>query len=178
MNWKFTPIIFAAFLAVGSSFACVSDNDSHHEDASVWTDPVTGLMWEVTPSSGFVNWDEARDHCDTLASDGHNDWRLPTISELRSLVRGCDRTDFDGPCPVSEECAERACQTGDCFACNFGGGPNDGCFAPPELEDACDYFWSSTLVPDGDARAWAIGFSSAFIYKPRTHFAFHARCVR
>ncbi len=49
-------------------------------------DRVTGLEWQRAVDPGSFSWSGARDFCDTLPLDGKNDWRLPTRSELRSLV--------------------------------------------------------------------------------------------
>ncbi len=53
------------------------------------TDLNTGLMWQQTPGDK-LSWDEALAQAETLDLAGHDDWRLPTIKELYSLM------DFDG----------------------------------------------------------------------------------
>ena len=56
------------------------DND----DGTV-TDTATGLMWQQgAPSS--MTWEAALTYADGLALAGFNDWRLPTITELQSIV--------------------------------------------------------------------------------------------
>jgi hypothetical protein len=56
------------------------------------TDIVSGLMWqqfEVTDNEGEIcemNWEEALRYCETLTLAGYNDWRLPNLNELRSIV--------------------------------------------------------------------------------------------
>lgn len=47
-----------------------------------WTDPKTGLEWELNPPRERMAWQEAMDRCAALG-DG---WRLPTIEELRTIV--------------------------------------------------------------------------------------------
>ncbi|MDF7801105.1 DUF1566 domain-containing protein [Pontiellaceae bacterium B1224] len=58
------------------------------------TDNVTGLMWEKAPSQGKkVTWEQAINGLDAFNAEklgGYNDWRIPTIKELYSLVQ------FDG----------------------------------------------------------------------------------
>ena len=45
----------------------------------------TGLMWTETSESGRT-WQEALAYCEGLDYGGFNDWRLPNVNELRSLV--------------------------------------------------------------------------------------------
>lgn len=61
------------------------------------TDNATGLMWVKEPgacggnfgsagSPSKMTWDNAIDECLALNYAGHNDWRLPNIKELLSIV--------------------------------------------------------------------------------------------
>ncbi|MCP4707183.1 MAG: DUF1566 domain-containing protein, partial [Planctomycetes bacterium] len=54
-----------------------------------WVDPSTDFMWQVDPASKEMVWEKADAYCDNMHLAGYSDWRLPTISELRSLIRGC-----------------------------------------------------------------------------------------
>lgn len=54
------------------------------------TDLNTGLMWQQTPLSEKLTWDEAMAGADGFELAGYDDWRLPTIKELYSLI------DFSG----------------------------------------------------------------------------------
>ena len=147
--------------------------------ASVWTDPQTGLIWQADLPETYATWRQAVDYCDTLNLDGQQDWRLPHISELRTLLSGCAPTVTGGECGVDDTCIENDCQTNACYACAFGDGPMNGCYARAvELDAPCEHYWSADRVPDVSDRAWAIGFAGGFIYKPRIYYSFHARCVR
>ncbi len=58
-----------------------TDND----DGTV-SDNVTGLMWVQNPSRTLSTFDDAVDDASTCQIGGYNDWRLPTIKELYSLM--------------------------------------------------------------------------------------------
>ncbi|HPJ73036.1 MAG TPA: DUF1566 domain-containing protein, partial [bacterium] len=70
----------------GTSFHYVD-----HGNGTV-TDVVTGLMWPTDGDGvGCFNgqtatWVEALDYCNGLTFAGYNDWRLPNVRELHSLV--------------------------------------------------------------------------------------------
>jgi len=55
------------------------------------TDQLTGLVWtrDANPTGGFKTWKQALESIKTLNSGkylGHDDWRLPNVNELESLV--------------------------------------------------------------------------------------------
>ncbi len=67
-----------------------------NEDGTV-TDTCTGLMWQqdsfdlsgdgvVTNPGDGVAWSEALAYCENLVVAGHDDWRLPNVRELQSIV--------------------------------------------------------------------------------------------
>jgi len=61
------------------------------------TDLNTGLMWQQTPGDK-VMWTEAVAGADTFSLAGYDDWRLPTIKELYSLIdfSGIDPSGWNG----------------------------------------------------------------------------------
>ncbi|MRX64526.1 DUF1566 domain-containing protein [Maribacter sp. RZ05] len=50
------------------------------------TDLNTGLVWQQTPDYSRYNYYDAFDYVDQLEVGGYDDWRLPTIKELYSLL--------------------------------------------------------------------------------------------
>lgn len=50
------------------------------------TDNVTGLMWQQAVPASTFGWSAAVAFCPTLTLAGHNDWRLPSLIELVSIV--------------------------------------------------------------------------------------------
>lgn len=87
---------------------------SDNGDGTV-SDAVTGLMWQRSPdtdgdgdidAADKLTFGAAQGHCDQLVLAGHDDWRLPDIKQLYSLIdfRGVDPsgyagTDIDGLIP-------------------------------------------------------------------------------
>ena len=52
-------------------------------------DKKTGLLWEVkstTASQNKLYWFNAENHCDSLIHANRNNWHLPTIEELKTLL--------------------------------------------------------------------------------------------
>ena len=56
------------------------------------TDNVTGLMWQQDPGDK-LDWETAATTLDDFDLAGYDDWRLPTIKELYSLVQFSGHTD-------------------------------------------------------------------------------------
>lgn len=52
-------------------------------------DTKTGLMWTQKDSYAdlghSLNWNESREYVDGLSTGGYNDWRLPTVTELKTI---------------------------------------------------------------------------------------------
>ena len=141
----------------------------------------SGLQWEEPTSGGNVIWDVARNYCQTLGLGGHDDWRLPTLDELRTLVRGCNPTTSGGTCRLGTSCATWSCYSDDCLGCSYGLGPaTGGCYWDAGLTGTCKEYWSSTTLPDQAGEVWLqnylAGGGMAHIFE--SSFAPSLRCVR
>lgn len=71
---------FVSFVYVG----CENKSSS----ANIVKDKRTNLMWQDNDDAKSIkkDWDNARKYCANLTLGGYDDWRLPSIEELRSLV--------------------------------------------------------------------------------------------
>ncbi|MCP4198373.1 MAG: DUF1566 domain-containing protein, partial [Proteobacteria bacterium] len=152
-------------------------------------DPNTGLCWQDPPPTGTMNWDSAITYCSSLQVG----WRLPTISELRSLVRGCTLIEWDmewttvpsGYCGVWDNCLSLSLscwERSECYpsACGTLGGPGTGgCYWDGALSDTCGYYWSASERADGTDLAWGVGFDFGFVsdYSKDNPYTV-VRCVR
>jgi len=146
-----------------------------------WMDPTSGLTWQAAPTGGKMNWSDAKAHCKSLSLGGRNDWRLPTINELRSLIRGCLATQKGGACGVTASCLKtNTCWKIDtCKGCSEEGGPGPaGAYWPPELAGEVGSYWSSSPVADLVYNAWDVDFSRAYVIHSYVNYGNSARCVR
>ncbi|QEP43823.1 DUF1566 domain-containing protein [Ectothiorhodospiraceae bacterium BW-2] len=77
-----------------------------HEEGTV-SDQITGLMWMQSPdltndqsitAKDKLSYSAAIDYCESLSLAGYNDWRLPDIKTLYSLIdfRGLDPSSYTG----------------------------------------------------------------------------------
>jgi hypothetical protein len=153
------------------------DQDGGGDDV-VWTDTDSGLMWQFTPAHDYLNWRDAQDYCESLTLGGYNDWHLPTISEMRTFVRGCDNTQPGGACPVTDDCLDTDCWDSRCEGCEWDGGPANHCYWPSEVGGRCDWFWSSSPTTDVGNGAWGFLFNAGYVHFSDVGLIAFVRCVR
>jgi hypothetical protein len=148
------------------------------EAPGTWRDPVSGLMWQVTPTGEGMEWDSAVAHCSSLTLAGGG-WRLPEIGELRPLIRGCPATMTGGSCNVQlGACLEWSCLDSSCDGCSSGGGPASGCYWSSEMQGPCDWYWSSSAVGDIGDR-WSVSFGFGQVSNVPVNLSVpYVRCVR
>ncbi len=157
---------------VGNSFC---ENGQCVPAGETWTDTVNSLTWEVIGAEVNAMDFTAVTHCQNLTKAGGG-WRLPSIGELRTLVRGCAVTQAGGTCEVTDACKLPSCYAAAaCDGCvSGGGGATGGCYWPAELLGACDKpYTSNTSYP-----YWAIDFKVASIKDVGNGITAYARCVR
>ncbi len=125
-----------------------------YEDNSDGTiiDHSTGLMWQQSTDEK-VTYEEAVDGADDYELAGHDDWRLPTIKELYSLIN------FDGKSGSSILTAKPYI---DIYYFEFGYG---NILASERYIDA--QYWSSTeyvsTTMDGDDTVFGVNFADGRI---------------
>ena len=176
------------------TYASCSSNDACILSCSngVCSDPETGFEWQETPTDGTMNWESAKTHCTELTLDSGG-WRLPNISELRSLIRNCSYIETDGVCGVQDECLSCGVSSDDvcleyynsCYessVCNPSSCSNDGgptsCYWPLELNGTCGCYWSSSRVGNSGLSAWYVSFSHGNVYFDDVVYDYNVQCVR
>lgn len=142
-----------------------------------WHDTEHHLCWENPQSLQAEFIDEAEAHCDNLSLDGL-EWRIPTIDELRSVIRGCPFTELGGPC-------DNTFMNDYCVGCQLLLGPDQrGCYGVAELNGDCYFFWSSSFenardVSPDSYRFWVVNFSTAAVSLQLDVVGYYyVRCVR
>jgi hypothetical protein len=149
-------------------------------EVGVFTDNSTGLTWQNPLFVEQRPWLDAVSSCDALELADFNDWRLPTIGELRSLAHGCESTVTGGACGVTDDCVEDSCFSPACNGCTELGGPSpEGCYRLPNLTGNCMTSWTSSEPPEMPERAWTVGFAGCHILTyPKAQTNINTRCVR
>lgn len=117
-----------------------------------------GRMWQKDPNIQ-ITWAEAVAACDALMLAGYDDWRLPSIDELRQVINGCDKSAPGGACKVSTSCYKEAT----CFSettC-WGCGTRPECYLDAIFPEPCRAYWSATAADAkrmNTPRAWYVSF--------------------
>ena len=62
-----------------------TNNFFDNNDGTI-TDTSTRLRWQKGTAPGTYTWEQALSYAENLTLAGHNDWRLPTVKELASIV--------------------------------------------------------------------------------------------
>ncbi len=155
------------------------DSASEAPDYGVFEDPTSGLTWMRTPAVEGLSQPDAVDFCDALELDGEDDWRLPTIDELRSLVRGCPDSELDGSCNAVDGMGTQDV-TLDCSGCEKyqGPEPEEGCYWDAEINGLCMYYWSSSVDADVEENAWSLFFVEGAVTSQQGDRTYQVRCVR
>jgi hypothetical protein len=149
----------------------------------VVADRKTHLTWQRARGCKMLGYADASKYCEDLTIGGYSDWRLPTISELKTLIVGCPKT--TSACKVSDSCLlgreGAGCYSGaTCQSCSFNKGPGeDGFYRQREVwlgGKASD--WSSSGLSDRPGDRWQVDFTSgSVLYYPGANFG-DVRCVR
>ena len=125
------------------------------------------LQWSnKAPRS--MNWNDAVNYYKNL----NNDWRLPNIDELRTLIQNHPGTQRSGSCPISAKTGKLALRRDWTNDCRGRDGSNFS-----KLGDT-DWLWSSSTLSDDSNGAWSISFSDGEMSAEAKLRGRYVRCVR
>ena len=139
-------------------------------------DPESDLVWSSISSAELTH-NNALIYCYNLEEGGFKDWHLPTIDELRTLVRKCSELEPGGACQVTEECIETE---GDCYTserCYY----DNSCRKKDEIFSKLydtDELWSQTPNPGSSNTFWTLLFDMPGIYYNSAFATLKVRCAR
>jgi len=107
------PSVNDAFYGQDAQYSGLQPSYQDNGDGTV-TDKNTGLMWQKMLPDAKYPWSNCVNYTDTSTLAGYDDWRLPTIKEIYSLML------FNGITGVTEESSVPYVDT-DYFDFRFGG---------------------------------------------------------
>ena len=177
----------------GCYFSCVTDYvwataaeirkclpECSTESGTPCKDSASGLIWSARYQYD-KEWSEAKQYCSAWEEDEYTkgSWRLPTISELRTLIVKCTYNMPDDDCGVTDNCTQKSlCY--DSSICQAHNGKNEvcesdtsGCGSHSKLCETGS-LWSSSK--DG-GNAWVVIFSEGNIGYAETSYTRKVRCV-
>lgn len=148
-------IAVAGVTGADADYTINAPSFTDHGDGTI-TDNVTGLMWQKV-DNGESTWENAVARAGGVNLGGHTDWRLPTPTELFSLVN------FNNGNPAALNTT----------------------FFPSNPAGAAEYWWTSDLYGTDAARVWCVNSGGGLGPKPKAEtlsaggaLRYHARYVR
>lgn len=63
----------------------------------LYLDPRSGLLWATEDNGRDIGWHRAETYCQSLALAGYDDWTLPSLEELETLLRPMARGVYNMP---------------------------------------------------------------------------------
>ena len=162
------------------------DADADSGDPAEQCTTVDGHLWWSSKTTNTMDWLSALTHCENLNKCGYSDWHLPTIDELKTLLKWrrdsqCKVSDTDNclsftDCWTCSSCCHD-CTLGGGGECNYSSYYYDGRYS--ELGDS-GLLWSSSVPTEYTHSAWIVNFNAAQVYnKSKSNTTeVYVRCVR
>ena len=153
---------------------CKAGCDSAADWCKPWADHDSGLEWSV--ESNAMVWEDAVDYCDKLTEGGYSDWRVPSISEARTLIKTCHGTRTGDRCGVTDSCLSPDCRDYNCSLCEP---QSDGYYSKIDDEHInLNLFWSSSEVSGSAILVWGVDFYTGSVTEKVKNEYGVVRCVR
>ena len=142
---------------------CVTEKTE--EPVPAVCETVGGRTWSPRAPMAMY-WEDAVAYCNNLTDCGYTDWHMPTISELRTLIRNCSATET-GSSSCNPESSYLYCHCSGCSEDNSG--------KYSKLGDAY-WYWSSTMPEE--YIVCGVYFSTGEIGIQQIFTGGNVRCVR
>ena len=91
---KWLIILFLVLISGCSKFNEVDKTQFEITPQTVF-DTKSELMWAHSDNLQSLTWQEAVDYCENYNGGGYNDWRMPKISELQTLIEAKIKKEVD-----------------------------------------------------------------------------------
>jgi hypothetical protein len=144
-----------ATLGEDSDYTINAPSYADNGDGTI-TDKVTGLMWQKV-DNGESTWENAATRAGSVTTGGFTDWRLPTPTELFSIVNH----NLGNPAALNPT------------------------FFPSHPAGAAEYWWSSDSYGADATKVWCVNAGGGMGPKPKSEttsaggtLRYHARYVR
>jgi len=154
-----------------------------------------------TLSNKKMNLVSAQKYCENLEEKGSNSWDLPSVSELRTLIINCEKTETAGSCGVTDNCLSGGAYFDsecDCYNCTYSWycDSNDcDCYCGDESTDPFENcparddgnysefgdvktLWTVSVRTDKNQDNWIINFSDATIISDLKSSIHNVRCIK
>jgi hypothetical protein len=160
-----------------------------YPETRIFYDKDSGMLWSAqTDESVYIQnngtrWENAVAYCENLVAGGYDDWHLPNIDELRTLVRNCPGTETGGACNISEVNGELS-DTDIKEECAGCAADKDYTGKYSRLGDRQFTLWSSSIAErtyvSSDRFIWGFDFYRAGPSMSNENFGggFYVRCTR
>ncbi len=139
-------------------------------------DSTNHLIWSPLASNDMTQ-PNALNYCENLVIYGFSDWHLPTIDDLRTLIKNCPGTETNGACAISEKNGKLS-ESDSSSSCSCAHMNNNGGYYSKIGDDDTVSPWSSSSRSDDTERAWYVGFFAGKINNSEKSVLSDVRCVR
>lgn len=164
---------------------------------SIWCDDTTGICWQDPQKDAYdledpgLTQPDALRYCEELVMGGYDDWRLPNIDEMRTVIAGNPPVEADGECPMTEGSSREDMGAEACGPIASCEGPGMGsCYWIPEFTGTCCdkpdpasvghplEFVSSTVASDNEDWVGCVLYDNGAVVFNHIHSYADVRCVR
>jgi hypothetical protein len=139
----------------------------------------TGHFWQ-RGHSNKIRWQSAASYCKNLSLAGKEDWRLPSVSDYKTIIYGCKSSSY--VCGVNDRCLTDDCWSKDCFCSKGKGSGENGFYWKRKVwsyrGDEVGRFWTSSADRNDVSKAWFVRFDSGGIGGYEKNNSNYVKCIR